>query len=257
MVYAMHSIGIMSMVVWGHHMYLVGIDHKARTVFMTITIMIGLPSTLKICGWLVTVSNGCTYLCVDLWLAIAFISIFFVGGTSGLMVGNAGLDIMLHDTYYVVGHFHVMLSGAMILSVLGWLYFNFREIFGTSYFWLFGGLHVSLHVVGNLMCFVPLMWSGYAGMPRRIQDYPYGYAGWHSVASLGHALTLLGILNFLLLFAHAAYFKRPVMPRAQGLPFMATRVSFLISDKYFAANAQLATQPMGLRAVRYVLNDIV
>jgi cytochrome c oxidase subunit 1 len=73
------------------------------------------------------------------------------------MVGGAGLDILLHDTYYIVGHFHVMLSGAMLLSILGWLYFNFREIFGTSYFWLFSGLHLFLHVIGHLLCFVPMM----------------------------------------------------------------------------------------------------
>lgn len=119
MVYAMHAIGSMSMVVWGHHMYLVGIDSKARTLFMTITIMIGLPSTIKICGWIVSAANGFVIVSLDLWLAIIFVSIFFVGGMSGLMVAGAGLDILLHDTYYVVGHFHVMLSGAMILSVIG------------------------------------------------------------------------------------------------------------------------------------------
>ncbi len=100
-------------------MYLVGIDSKARTLFMTITLMIGLPSTMKICGWIVSAANGLTFLSLDFWLAIIFISIFFVGGMSGLMVAGAGLDIILHDTYYIVGHFHVMLSGAMILSVIG------------------------------------------------------------------------------------------------------------------------------------------
>jgi heme/copper-type cytochrome/quinol oxidase subunit 1 len=119
MVYAMHSIACMSFVVWGHHMYLVGIDSKARTLFMTITIMIALPSTIKICGWLVSLTNGLTFPTLELWLAVVFVSVFFVGGMSGLMVAGAGLDILLHDTYYVVGHFHVMLSGAMILSVIG------------------------------------------------------------------------------------------------------------------------------------------
>lgn len=119
MVYAMHAIACLAFVVWGHHLYLVGIDSKARTLFMTITIMIGLPSSLKVCGWVVSMANGMTTLSLELWLVIVFISIFFVGGMSGLMVGGAGLDILLHDTYYVVGHFHVMLSGAMILSMIG------------------------------------------------------------------------------------------------------------------------------------------
>ena len=177
MVYAMHSIACMSFVVWGHHMYLVGIDSKARTLFMTITIMIALPSTIKICGWLVSLTNGLTFPTLELWLAVVFVSVFFVGGMSGLMVAGAGLDILLHDTYYVVGHFHVMLSGAMILSVIGWIYFNFREFFGVGYFWLFSGMHLGWHLVGHLTCFVPMLWLGYAGMPRRIQDYPQGYTG--------------------------------------------------------------------------------
>lgn len=255
MVYAMHSIGCMSGVVWGHHMYLVGIDHKARTVFMTITIMIALPSTIKICGWLVSVTNGLTFITLDLWLAIIFVSIFFVGGMSGLMVAGAGLDILLHDTYYVVGHFHVMLSGAMILSIIGWIYFNFKEMFGTSYFWLFSGLHLYLHTVGHVVCFVPLLWAGYAGMPRRIQDYPYGYAGWHSVSSLGHTLVLTGIVNFFCLIAHALYYKRPQLPRIQGMPFVTNRFSFVVLDKYFAALTFIVIQPFGLRPIREYLVD--
>ena len=255
MVYAMHSIGCMSGVVWGHHMYLVGIDHKARTVFMTITIMIALPSTIKICGWLVSITNGLTFITLDLWLAIIFVSLFFVGGMSGLMVAGAGLDILLHDTYYVVGHFHVMLSGAMILSIIGWIYFNFKEMFGTSYFWLFAGLHLYLHTIGHIVCFVPQLWAGYAGMPRRIQDYPYGYAGWHSVSSLGHTLVLAGIVNFFCLIAHAAYYKRPQLPRIQGFPFVTNRFSFVVLDKYFAAIAAVLNQPFGIRPVREYLID--
>lgn len=169
-------------------------------------------------------------LSVDLWLAISFISIFFVGGMSGLMLAGAGLDILLHDTYYVVGHFHVMLSGAMMLGILGWLYFNFRELMGVAYSWGWAGLHLVFHVLGHLLCFVPLMWSGYAGMPRRIQDYPQSYSGWHSVASLGHLMVLVGLLCYALVMAQAIYFRRPLLPRHMGLPFLATRVSFLVAD---------------------------
>jgi cytochrome c oxidase subunit 1 len=255
MVYAMHSIGCMSMVVWGHHMYLVGIDSKARTVFMTITVMIALPSTIKICGWIVSLTNGLTFPSLDLWLAVTFVSIFFVGGMSGLMVAGAGLDILLHDTYYVVGHFHVMLSGAMILSIFGWIYFNFREIFGTSYSWLFSGAHLTNHVLGHLVCFIPLMWVGYAGMPRRIQDYPYAYAGWHSVASFGHVIVLVGLLNYLLLLSHAAFYKRPLGPRGHGLPFVISRVTTIILDKYFAANSRLSTQYVGIKPIRLYLTS--
>jgi heme/copper-type cytochrome/quinol oxidase subunit 1 len=90
-------------------------------------------------------------------------------------------------------------------------------------------------------------------MPRRIQDYPYGYTSWHSMASLGHTIVLLGVINFFLVFAHAAYFKRPLMPRCQGFPFISTRVAFLVSDKYFAATAKLAIQPLGITPIRKYL----
>lgn len=256
MVYAMHSIACMSFVVWGHHMYLVGIDSKARTLFMTITIMIALPSTIKICGWLVSLTNGLTFPTLELWLAVVFVSVFFVGGMSGLMVAGAGLDILLHDTYYVVGHFHVMLSGAMILSVIGWVYFNFREFFGVGYFWLFSGMHLGWHLVGHLTCFVPMLWLGYAGMPRRIQDYPQGYTGWHSVASLGHTFVLLGLVFFLLLVGHAFYFKRPAGGRHSGMPFVVTRLAFVTLDRSYAAKAMRQCQVIGARDVREYLLDV-
>lgn len=250
MVYAMHAIGSMSMVVWGHHMYLVGIDSKARTLFMTITIMIGLPSTIKICGWIISATNGIIFVSIDFWLVMIFVSIFFVGGMSGLMVAGAGLDVLLHDTYYVVGHFHVMLSGAMILSVIGWIYFNFREIFGITYMWLFAGLHLFLHVFGHVLCFIPMLWLGYSGMPRRVHDYPFGYSGWHSVASFGHSFVLMGLLSFSTILMHSCYFKRPLVPRNLGFAFLSTRCSFLITDKSYAAKNRLQKCTFGVKNLR-------
>lgn len=250
MVYAMHSIGCMSTVVWGHHMYLVGIDNKARTIFMTITAMIALPSTIKICGWIISLNNGSTYISLDLWLAVVFISIFFVGGMSGLMVAGAGLDILLHDTYYVVGHFHVMLSGAMILSIIGWIYFNYRELFGYAYFWLFAAIQLITHTIGHLLCFIPLIWSGYAGMPRRVQDYPSGYTGWHSVATFGHSIVLIGVVSILFLLLHSFYYKRPLSARIQGLPLVPTRTAFIVIDKFFALLTRTTQQILGIKVIR-------
>lgn len=257
MVYAMHAIGSMSLVVWGHHMYLVGIDSKARTLFMTITIMIGLPSTLKICGWIVSAANGFVTITLDFWLIMIFVSIFFVGGMSGLMVAGAGLDILLHDTYYVVGHFHVMLSGAMILSVIGWIYFNFRELFGISYYWLLSGIHLMCHVLGHICCFIPMLWLGYAGMPRRVHDYPYGYSGWHSVSSFGHTLVLLGLFSFLFVITHAIYFKRPLMARHFGAPFIASRCLYLLIDKHNVIKAYFGRQLIGIKVIRNYLKDYI
>lgn len=257
MVYAMHAIGSMSLVVWGHHMYLVGIDSKARTLFMTITIMIGLPSTLKICGWIVSAANGFVTISLDFWLGIVFVSIFFVGGMSGLMVAGAGLDILLHDTYYVIGHFHVMLSGAMVLSMIGWVYFNFREMFGIAYYWLFSSLHLFLHVIGHICCFVPMLWLGYAGMPRRVHDYPYGYCGWQSTASFGHTLVLIGLVSFLSVIVHAIYFKRPLLARHLGAPFITARCLFLVLDKHYVVNANFGRQLIGVRVIRDYLKHFI
>ena len=257
MVYAMHAIGSMSLVVWGHHMYLVGIDSKARTLFMTITIMIGLPSTLKICGWIVSAANGFVTISLDFWLVIIFVSIFFIGGMSGLMVAGAGLDILLHDTYYVVGHFHVMLSGAMILSVIGWIYFNFRELFGISYSWLFSGIHLFGHVIGHIICFIPMLWLGYAGMPRRIHDYPYGYSGWHSVSTLGHTFVLIGLFSFVVVIMHSVYFKRPLLARHFGAPFITSRCLFLIIDKQHAIKSYFGRQLMGIKVIRDYLKIFI
>lgn len=99
------------------------------------------------------------------------------------------------------------------------------------------------------------MWVGYAGMPRRIQDYPYAYTGWHSVASLGHVIVLLALSNFFLMLMHAAYFKRPLNARGHGMPFIATRVAALALDKNLAANSMLTIQPTGIRPIREYIAD--
>jgi heme/copper-type cytochrome/quinol oxidase subunit 1 len=133
MIYAMHAIASMGMVVWGHHMYLVGLDNKARTLFFVVTVMIGLPASIKICGWISSLINSTTYLTVELLYTITYISFFIIGGMTGVLCAHIGTDVMLHDTYYIVGHFHIMLSGALMIMIIGYIYFNFREFFGIYY----------------------------------------------------------------------------------------------------------------------------
>lgn len=230
MVYAMHAIASMGFVVWGHHMYLVGIDNKARVLFFVITVMIALPASIKVCGWIASLINSTTFLTVELLFAIVFIGFFIIGGITGSFCAHTGTDIMLHDTYYIVGHFHIMLSGSLMSMLFAYIYFNFREFFGLIYNKLFPIVHLICHTVGHLLTFTPMLWLGYAGMPRRIQDYPWGYAGWHSVASLGHTIVLFGILSFLITISLAIYLKRPTNSRNNGLPFISLRVSFLLLD---------------------------
>lgn len=247
MIYAMHAIATMGMVVWGHHMYLVGIDNKARVLFFVITVMIALPASIKVCGWISSLLNSVTFISAELLFAIVFIGFFIVGGVTGSFCAHTGTDIMLHDTYYIVGHFHIMLSGSLMAMLFAYIYFNFREFFGLSYNKLFPVLHLILHTVGHMITFVPMLWLGYAGMPRRIQDYPWGYAGWHSVASFGHTLVLFGIISFFITIALAIYLKKSTTSRNKGMPFISYRPLFLLLDRSYTKDN---------KKKKFILNNI-
>jgi len=254
MVYAMHAIASMGFVVWGHHMYLVGIDNKARILFFVITVMIALPASIKVCGWISSLVNSVTFLTIELLFAITFVGFFIVGGITGSFCAHAATDIMLHDTYYIIGHFHIMLSGALMGMLFAYIYFNFREFMGIYYSWLLPFLHFLGHTIGHFLTFVPMLWLGYAGMPRRIQDYPWGYAGWHSVASLGHTVVLFSIICFIVNIVLAVYLKRPTDSRNKGMPFISNRVGFLILDKYYASMSTFKKQILGAALQRKYIN---
>ena len=255
MVYAMHAIASMGFVVWGHHMYLVGLDNKARILFFVITVLIALPASIKVCGWIASLLNSTTFLTTELLFALAFVGLFIIGGLSGSFCAHTGTDIILHDTYYIVGHFHVMLSGSLMAMLFAYIYFNFRELMGIYYIWVFSFNHLICHTLGHMVTFVPMLWLGYAGMPRRIQDYPWGYAGWHSVATLGHTIVLFGIINFIIVINLSIYLKRPTDSKNKGFPFIQSRVAFLILNKYYASLAMLKKQTMGSNSVRAYFNS--
>lgn len=153
-------------------MYLVGIDNKARILFFVITVMIGLPASIKVCGWVASMVNSTTFLSVEFIFAAGFVSMFVIGGLSGSFCAHAATDIMLHDTYYIVGHFHMMLSGSLMSMLFAYIYFNMREFTGLYYPPLLALLHAISHIVGHIITFMPMLWLGFSGMPRRIQDYP-------------------------------------------------------------------------------------
>ena len=233
MIYAMHAIASMGFVVWGHHMYLVGIDNKARVLFFVVTVMIALPASIKVCGWVSSLVNSSTFVSIELLFTTVFIGFFIMGGITGSFCAHTGTDIILHDTYYIVGHFHIMLSGSLMAMLFAYIYFNFREFFGLSYNKFFSTIHLVCHTIGHILTFTPMLWLGYAGMPRRIQDYPWGFVGWHSVASLGHFIVLFGIMNFLLVIVISIYIKKAASSKNKGLPFISYRALFLILDKSY------------------------
>nr|BAV25162.1 cytochrome c oxidase subunit I [Conchocele cf. bisecta HPD1644] len=208
MTYAMYSIGLLGFIVWGHHMFTVGLNVDSRAYFSAVTMVIAVPTGIKVFSWLATMAGGALRWDISFYWGVGFLFLFTCGGLTGIILSSASLDVVLHDTAYVVAHFHYVLSMGVVFGLFAGLFQWFPMMTGLGLNPVWGKTQFMLMFVGVNITFFPMHFLGLAGMPRRYSDYPDVYWFWNKMASVGSLLSFVSVMWFMFILWEGLTFQR-------------------------------------------------